>query len=319
MMDLGPGWILRDDMIKQLRTQKLNVSNHQLLRWRDAGLLPRPKRVGRGRSRGGSDSYYPRLALLQAAEIATRMEQERKLGRKPKLAEVGWALWVLGFPVTDFARDLLLGDLADAQYLLREFKRAPQETKKLIERALNSKNPVFRSIRDLVVNPAAAFPMLFNMMSGDLQANQHSVDDWISFQETTAVGLHRDALFEEDLPSPEEFAIGIQQIAQTQNTGAVIEKLENTENKSLRIYCNEAQHIFAMLAQGMNLGSVLMPPDYFLHYFKQRVLNPDGAKSIKELIRGLGWTKPPLSEFEKILVRAGILPEVTPEKRTRKS
>lgn len=70
-----------------------SVSRDQLRRWRGMGLLPGVRQAGKGRSIGGSETRHPIGTAAQAIEII------RLLREKEKLAEVGWKLWMRGFPV----------------------------------------------------------------------------------------------------------------------------------------------------------------------------------------------------------------------------
>src|SRR4051794_24359941 len=100
--------ITRDQLLADLRKQGLKLTAHQLLRWHDWGLLPQPRREGLGRGKG-TVSYYSRLAALQAGTLA------RVLAARRSLIDAGWALWALGFPLTSWARALLLDELAEVR------------------------------------------------------------------------------------------------------------------------------------------------------------------------------------------------------------
>src|SRR5687768_8962225 len=86
------------DLVRIASEHGYRVSEHQLERWRGAGLLPRAvERPGKGYGKGrvgiyaeGTDEQL--LALLRAT----------KEGRKKELW--AWKLWLQGFPVTDVIR-----------------------------------------------------------------------------------------------------------------------------------------------------------------------------------------------------------------------
>lgn len=71
------------------------ASVHQLRRWRGMGLLPDVRQVGRGRPTGGSDTRHPLGTAAQAIAIG------QLLSDKGRLANVGWKLWLQGFPVRE--------------------------------------------------------------------------------------------------------------------------------------------------------------------------------------------------------------------------
>jgi hypothetical protein len=317
-MDLGPGWIKRDDLLKALRQQGLSVSNHQLLRWHNAGILTQPKRVGHGRNRGGSDSYYPWWGALQALEIGWRLKEERRHGGKPKLVDVGWALWVLGYPVTDFARRRLIENLEEKERLLKEMKRRPKQTAVMFRRILQ-RDPRFRKVRQLVMNPTVAFGIVRDMELGDLQADRYSEWDWQQLREAVLAQLFPDQAGDEpDLPPLDEVAEGIGQLAKTLNTSAIKRGLEVASNRDLRVYCNEAQAILGSLAGKKGWEDTLITPDDFLRHFGQRIANPYDWREMVELLPQLNLPKSPLSAFEQLLRKLEVLPSpaLTTEVRT---
>jgi hypothetical protein len=67
-------------LIAALARREIQVSDTQLERWRQAGLLQTPVRHGRGRGRG-STSVYPAEAVDQAAELAGLVRRGRPVER----------------------------------------------------------------------------------------------------------------------------------------------------------------------------------------------------------------------------------------------
>jgi DNA-binding transcriptional MerR regulator len=72
---------------------QLGVTDRQLRRWRDQGLLPKPiRRVGKGRA-VGSEVFYPQGTCVQLVAVVRWFEWDRRVD------EVKWALWCEGFEV----------------------------------------------------------------------------------------------------------------------------------------------------------------------------------------------------------------------------
>jgi len=317
-MDLGPGWIRRDDLLRALRQQGLIVSNHQLLRWHNAGLLAQPKRVGHGRNRGGSDSYYPWWGALEALEIAWRLKEERRHGGKPKLVDVGWALWVLGYPVTDFARRFLIEKLEEKERLLKEMKRRPKQTAVMFRRLL-ARHPGFRNVRHLVMDPVVGFRILCDMQRTDFEPDRYSESDWQLLRETVLAQVLPDHVGDEpELPSLDEVAVGIGQLAKTLNTSAIKRWLRIASNRDLRVYCNEAQAILVAAVAELEWEDTLITPDDFLRHLGQQIADPYDWRRTVEQLPQLKLPKSPLSPFEQLLRKLGVLPgpALTTEVRT---
>src|SRR5215469_9921235 len=81
-----------------------DLSPHQLIYWHRHGLIPRPTRRSLGRGRG-MESRYPAWVVLQVTAIALMQLLFRDL------ESTGWAVWCMGFPLTDHARALLVREV----------------------------------------------------------------------------------------------------------------------------------------------------------------------------------------------------------------
>jgi hypothetical protein len=300
-MDLGPGWIKRDDLLEVLRLQGLSVSNHQLLRWHNAGILTQPKRVGHGRNRGGSDSYYPWWGALQALEIGWRLKEERRRSRKPKLADVGWALWTLGYPVTDFARELLLDELKEEEEASRlEHERYLKKTgESLFERPEPRIGmPGMRNVVRPDAMPKVA-RMLVELELGILADQEYEPQDWELLQEAVISEMHPELLDHPELPTPEEVEAGLRQQSSRQPLGRTIKALEEVDKRRLCKTRNEAQALHELLG-GSN---EVMSRRGFVHYFKLRHVDPESAKRLAHLPKAMGWSRTPLSPLGRAVIK----------------
>ena len=295
-MHPGLGWIHRDELLQAVRQLGFRASNHQLLRWHDEELLPQPRRVGRGRARGGSDSYYPWWAALQAAELAGQLKRKRNLD------DAGWALWVAGFPVADVVRDLLLDELEESEDMLREVladRGGPLPS--LLDSTAHARSDMWKVVHRK--QRAKVLRMVTEMQLGTLQPEKYSKHDWASFQDATLAAVLPQALDDPKLPSPTEVRSGITKLSRHWNLRAVRQGLEQTDDRWFRIYTNEAQALFAMIAQSLDVENALVPRDAFLRYFAQRHVDPGTRKQTVQYLKVLGWTKPPLSPFEQFVAR----------------
>lgn len=89
------------------------VSERQLKRWRDEGLVPSPDKVGLGRGKG-TVALYPPGTARRVIEIARALEEERSLGR------AAWHLWFQGLVPTDLVRRGMTGVIAERGQQLAE-------------------------------------------------------------------------------------------------------------------------------------------------------------------------------------------------------
>lgn len=88
------GYETEADIQEAFRNAGALISPDQLRRWRDQGLMPAVRQIGKGRA-AGSAIHYP----LGTAQLA--LEIRRLLAIKKKLSFVGWQLWLRGHDVAD--------------------------------------------------------------------------------------------------------------------------------------------------------------------------------------------------------------------------
>ena len=87
----------RETLLAWLAEQDCLVTEHQLVRWHKAGLLPRPSRKFLGRGKG-TETYYPPGTERQALRLCQALLDDRST------ENAAWALWLDGFPVTPLIR-----------------------------------------------------------------------------------------------------------------------------------------------------------------------------------------------------------------------
>lgn len=100
MMDTAYGPTARD-LMRIAREHGFRVTEHQLERWRGAGLLPRPQeRPGQGYGRGRV-GIYPAGTEKQLLALLDLRKRDRRLEK------IGWGLFQQGFPLKEFRRHQL--------------------------------------------------------------------------------------------------------------------------------------------------------------------------------------------------------------------
>jgi hypothetical protein len=293
-----PGEISRDELLAKLHRDR--VTRPQLLRWQERGLFPRPRIDGHGRGRGGSTSYYPRLAVLQARLLVRLLRHNRSL------VEAGWVLWVLGFrePTTEWSRKLLVGELqAGLAASRREYGRDRKGIKATVFSRAAGKRPLKGTERmRRVIAPEAVgtvFRMLAEMQLGVLPKGQYGEREWSWFQDAVLAEVLPDLLDTPGTPGWQEVEAGITRLSKSQNTPSVIQALMHVDEAWLRALMNEAQLLWELIVQPSLAEPGVIPRDDFLRYFKFAYVNPETRPAARELRQAMGWTRPPESPLRR--------------------
>lgn len=127
------GYETEADIQEAFRNAGALISPDQLRRWRDQGLMPPVRQVGKGRA-AGSVIHYPAGTAQLALEI------QRLLAIKKKLSFVGWQLWLRGHDVADqYWKPATVSALA-------ELKRIPAFLRLLEMRNRNKDETIFDQI-----------------------------------------------------------------------------------------------------------------------------------------------------------------------------
>lgn len=128
------GYETEADIQEAFRNAGALISPDQLRRWRDQGLMPPVRQVGKGRA-AGSVIHYPAGTAQLALEI------QRLLAIKKKLSFVGWQLWLRGHDVADqYWKPATVSALA-------ELKRIPAFLRLLEMRNRNKDETIFDQIK----------------------------------------------------------------------------------------------------------------------------------------------------------------------------
>jgi hypothetical protein len=303
-MALPAGWIERDDLLRAVRSVGLRVTTHQLLRWRNAGLLPAPKRVGHGRGRG-TTVHYPPIATLQVTALAAALKAQRNLD------EAGWAIWVFGFPVTDFARRLLVTELREGASAYRELLRQIERGEGLAALLRTRAEPV-ATLRSLAGNEIATIlQYLGELRLGTLDGTTYTDDQFALIQETLSEAFDQSRtdrgvrfLDHPDLPRPPELRQASETFARTQSLPALRQRLQQLDDPRLCQARDEAQALTTRMAEALGVPVPVLSRSMYLTYLGVRFLNAQAATELITFLQQLGWTTPPPSPLVQLLRRA---------------
>lgn len=288
--------ITRDDLLAQLQREGLRVSAHQLLRWHDRGLLPQPRREGLGRGKGTA-SYYPRSAMLQTRTLA------RLLARRRNLDEAGWGLWALGFPVTAWARAVLLDLLRSRRDELAHAERSLRRAKGTLAKVASRRRPPRSLARMRKDIRPEAMPRVLQMLVayplGTLRAEDYTQDEWARFHEATLRELWPAILDDPKLPRPDEVAAGMAKLSRERSFARVIAALKEMPDARLEQYRNELQWLTELLSTPDERATATMSREDFVVFFKVRHMDPQGERGFAQWMKSLDQMRPPPSQLQR--------------------
>lgn len=311
--------IERDELLALLRKRGVRLSRYQLLRWQNWGLMPRPRRKGKGQGRGVR-LLYPTGAVLQAGMLAVLLDQDRRRD------EAGWVLWCMGFPVTPVARNLLLRELdLGGKNLL-----ATLAARDAVPRTFSPRR------RRPGTGSRGRAPYPFDLLSKDsvpgvielglrtlagqaMRLPNASDDRWLHASDVLET-VNSDPALDGggQAPSPELVREGALLLAREASLPQTRRALASIPDRQLIMIRNEAQFRWEQVVTPMVSGFAAISRIMFLQYFVFRHVSPTAAKATLEGIRQLGWTRPPLSPIARAVeeLRAEARPEpLSPRKK----
>lgn len=304
-MEPDAGWISRDDLLAELEAHGCHLTIHQLHRWRHELLLPSPRRIGLGRGRG-TRSFYPILALPQAASLALLLDQGFNLD------DAGWGLWCVGYPVTEFARTLLMRDLEEQVENLVEAweQKGARATDSFITRAMGSNPPpeieLLRSPKGPleVESLEAVLELTTRVFLGrttETTSDDH-VWDWAgdAVEALLVSGGAERREASRDL-EPQKLQQASELFARELNLPRVRAALTAIPDWQLEVYRNEAQYRFELVVSPLGIEPPVIPRPLFWMYFAARYVSPTFSSEVEKGIQELGWTAPPNSHLQRRL------------------
>lgn len=289
----------RDQLLDGLRKGGIKVSPSQLRRWVDAGLFPKPVRRGLGRGKGVS-VLYPVIAAPQAVAMALALKMTRNLD------DVAWTLWLLGFPVTPYIRDLLVEDFRRDQQRIKTTLKA-LKSKKFSDKLVRAASPGGElSSLGKVIRPER-LPRFLEMIAahqvGQLREHDYTEDDWLIAKEAVLSMMlpdQPDLLDADDMASPHELRDGLARLSREAPIAKAIQALKATSDDTLRDLRSEAEAFVGIVSEALG-EKIMLSRDQFRTYFVKAVVAPDGAKERKKILEAMHWVQPPLAPIEAIM------------------
>jgi len=311
-MPPAPHDLRREDLIGRLRAEGYRISNHQLLRWVDAGLLPNPRRTGKGRGRG-TEVYYPRVALLQARTLVRLLRDNRNLD------DAGWGLWALGFPLTEWARELMLDELKALKGAFEREDRRYRAGKPSLLDAAGKRRPPRRLVQmRKAVKPdkmPRVLAMTLRYQLGTFRAREYSAEDWDRYRDAVLGEYLPELLDDPGLPTTEEVAPALEEESRQFGLGRTISALKHVEAHQLEQYRNECQWLTELFSRPDEPDKALMARPDFITFFKGRHMAPEGDANFRAFMRSIGQTRAPASPLQR-WVAAGRAKAASPRTPT---
>jgi hypothetical protein len=272
------------------------VTNAQLLRWVQAGLLPHPRREGLGRGQGGV-SYYPAVTVFQAKALAGLLNRQRNLG------EAGWRLWMLGYHVTPFARGLLEGELeSEEEFHREELARLRAGETSRVARAIQRERsgPAWDRVRAALrlKGLSRVAKMVSEQRLGRLRSDEYSDVDWANYQDLVVALFQSDLADDQLRPTPAELQAGVQTLSNTANLKELRALLGRANDRLLETVRNETQWLTEFFRAPTSREFPIADRDYFLRFLRLR-MEPNGPEEIQRLIEALGQKEVPPPPVER--------------------
>lgn len=300
------------------------VTSNQLHRWRAAGLLSRPRRIGQGRARG-TISHYAEENILRILLLCDLLDRTRNL------RDAGWTLWAWGFDVAPFVRRELVRLLVHEQQWAESVAEAERTGRAL---RLRPHSQVGRLIRQSRRDPSAGARMagvLAATMRGtevqDPAGARDLLDDFLAtltpralrvFSPEQRAKLDEDVLVGEQPDVLEAFQI----LGREASPVKAINVLKRTTDEDLKLLRDELVAMRARMAAELGLDDSLLPGGAdFLSYFKQRWISPTYRPAQEAFLDALKLRplppSPPLAQWLIEHKLPELIASATPAKRKK--
>jgi len=239
------------------------------------------------------------LVILQAESLARLLKRDRHL------CVAGWRLWLLGYPVTPFVREMLLADLDAAEAELREELsqiRAGKPSRLIKEVKRSDGDPMGHRL-GTVLGPKGLqvfARMAVEQRLGILKADQYSELDWANYQDAGVAMLFPELVDHKELPDARTIPSGVQRVTRDANIDQLRAMLRTTEEKLLVTARNELQWLWEYYRDPTTTEMPFPEPDDFLRFLRVR-LEPDGPRQVAIWMKALGQTRIPPSPLARML------------------
>jgi hypothetical protein len=239
--------------------------------------------------------------VLQARILAQRLARPKKRNLK----EAGWDLWVLGFPLTEYVRDLLVETLEEQLRFSKRLKKDPSFLERELRkrRGAAARHPIFRLIRP--EGFGRVVQMSAEAQLGLLAPTGWTMDDWALSHDFTVATWFPEYDGDADLARPEEMHEDLMTFSHELNLPTVIEAVKKADAGWLEAIRNELQWFVEVIAERAGQADVLIDRYDFLTYFKQVFVRSEGYKNAQVIRRALGWTTPPPSPLDRWVTAMG--------------
>jgi hypothetical protein len=248
-------------------------------------------------------SHYPWWAVWQAAAVATALKQRRNLD------DAGWAVWVLGFPVTPFARQLLLRELRRQGRLYRQLLKPGMAERAAVAlgRDRRGGGATFRKAAGPHLPRTLRF--LADLHLGTLPTRLPEEDEledvqldlarWLELTTGVAPGTLTSST---DLPDKPTIRRAVVDFSRARTIPVLRRAVKELPEWKLRLARDEAQTLTSHVAQAVGWEDApFITRPAFIDYLWRRFLDPAAAKDTVATLRALGWTRPPLSPFAALV------------------
>lgn len=258
----------------------------QLINWHRHGLIPRPTRRSLGRGRG-MESRYPTYTVLQATAVALMQLLFRDLKR------VRWAVWCLGFALTEGVRRDLVAEV-------RRWERQLGKNYRLFENG-RPNNPIARLARG---RAPLGFGRVRRRVGKDrFETLGRAFHEVLlgKFPDTGTYGADDYALMAQALEALEaldgqkvdaaQIAEAARLLSREASLPALRRVIETIPEVLLCRLRDEAQAVYrSLLAPGFE--QAMVPPEFVIWWIALRYTSPTLRKAFDEVAPKMFWGDP---------------------------
>lgn len=260
-----------------------NLAPHQLVNWHRNGLIPRPTRRFLGRNRG-TESRYPAHTALQAAAVAMMQLLFRDL------KSTAWAVWCLGFDLTERVRADLVAEVAGWEQRLGKNYRLFEEGRPnnpIAQLATGRAPRGFGNIRRRVGKRRfdTVGRVFHEVLLGNFgpQASYDPSDYRLIAKAVGVVGGEAPVA-----RLPEALAL----LSREANLSALRRAIVTMPAGTLCLLRDEAQAIFRSLPVGDWIAQALVPPEFVIWWIGLRYTSPMMRAAFNASASAMFWGHP---------------------------
>jgi hypothetical protein len=217
--------------------------------------------------------------------------------------EAGWGLWALGFPVTDWARDLLIAEVRSRRDSTKKAEQSLGRGRGRLLRTVTGARPPKGIAKMRKALPPDRMPTVLRMMVefhlGSLREADYTPEDFERFQDAVLSEFWPELLDDDELLQPREVAAVLAKLAQETSPSRTIKALKEVDTQHLEQYRNELQWLTEAFAAPDQRPDAIMDRSDFIRFFKARHMDPNGQRGMAALLKTLGRTHSPPSALRR--------------------